>query len=712
MEISLSEGQREILDCLRESSVFLEGPPGSGKTTVAAEYAWQLAQADVPAQNILVLLPQRTLAEPYNRVIHSTDFPAGGLPQVITLGGLARRMVNLYWPVVAKEAGFAHSDLPPRFLTHDTSQFYAALVMRPFLEKGFFDTVTLAPARLYSQLLDTLNKAAITGFPYTAAAGRLKAAWSGRPEQLRVYDEVQICVNAFRAYCLGNNLLDYSLQMEIFLAQLWKMADFRTYFYTQYRYLIYDNIEEDPPAVHDLVEEWLPNLQNALLVNDTGGGYRLFLGADPQSAVRCKPLCANRQTLGDSYVKSAPVEHLRENFRLVLQGEKAHPQAEQIQTALKVESRKYYPEMVAWVADEVQRLISRQNVEPGQICIISPFLSDALRFEISIRFEALGIPFATHRPSRSIREEAAAGCLLTLCKLLHPEWRMPISTFEFRSMLMQAITGFDLIRADMLTEIIYRPAVSGKPMAAFNDLPLSTQERITFVIGERYDLLRNFIEHYRGEEKPPLDVLLSLLFSELLSKPGFGFHADLDAAAAIAHLIAAYTGFTRVYNAAQDEQSAQSGPEAVFIDMIQQGILPAQYLDAEQDSENAVFLSPAYSFLMANRPVQYQFWLDVGSLDWWRRLNQPLTQPYVLSRGWDPERKWTDADEIAAGNTAMQRLVSGLLHRCGRLVTACIVEIDEQGNEQRGPLLRGIQNLFRAAAQTAGSPSQSQDTLK
>ncbi|MEM5774913.1 MAG: hypothetical protein AAGU05_07905, partial [Anaerolineaceae bacterium] len=62
--------------------------------------------------------------------------------------------------------------------------------------------------------------------------------------------------------------------------------------------------------------------------------------------------------------------------------------------------------------------------------------------------------------------------------------------------------------------------------------------------------------------------------------------------------------------------------------------------------------------------------------------------------------KWTDSDEFNNSSQAMFRIINGLLNRCGRQVTACIVEIDEQGNEQRGPLLKAVQGLLRSAAQT------------
>jgi hypothetical protein len=58
-----------------------------------------------------------------------------------------------------------------------------------------------------------------------------------------------------------------------------------------------------------------------------------------------------------------------------------------------------------------------------------------------------------------------------------------------------------------------------------------------------------------------------------------------------------------------------------------------------------------------NRPASVQFWLDAGSNGWWERLFQPLTQPYVLSRSWDRDRQWNDADDQAANQQALARLV-------------------------------------------------------
>ena len=56
--------------------------------------------------------------------------------------------------------------------------------------------------------------------------------------------------------------------------------------------------------------------------------------------------------------------------------------------------------------------------------------------------------------------------------------------------------------------------------------------------------------------------------------------------------------------------------------------------------KKGLLIAPAYTFLLNNRAVDYQFWLNIGSEGWSRRLYQPLTHPYVLSRGWLPGARY------------------------------------------------------------------------
>jgi len=73
--------------------LFLEGPVGTGKTRLAAGHLGSMLEGAVPATEILVLLPQRALAEPYREVAKRH---IGGRVDILTISGLARRMIQRF----------------------------------------------------------------------------------------------------------------------------------------------------------------------------------------------------------------------------------------------------------------------------------------------------------------------------------------------------------------------------------------------------------------------------------------------------------------------------------------------------------------------------------------------------------------------------------------------------------------------------------------
>jgi hypothetical protein len=714
--IELSPQQIAVVEAPLDAKVFLEGPAGSGKTTAAVERLLQLMAQGVRGDAILLLVPQRTLGEPYYRVLQYPGVTSGGLVPLLTVGGLAQRMVDLFWPLVAAQAGFAYPDEPPVFLTLETAQYYMAHLVRPLLDEGLFDSVTLDRNRLYSQIIDNLSKAAVAGFPYTEIGERLKAAWIGEPGQLRVYEDVQACAVRFRQYCLAHNLLDFSLQVEVFLRHLWPLPLCRDHLLATYRHLIADNLEEDTPVSHDLLGEWLPHFESALLIFDQQAGFRSFLGADPQTAYALKDQCEQKVIFERSFVTSPPVQALESGLGRGLEqvsgpvyspGGGALRETPSVQPdewtafgALSYDYRRYYPQMLDWVTEEIASLVHKENVPPGEIVVLAPFLSDALRFALMTRLESQDVPARSHRPSRSLREEPATQCMLTLAALAHPEWLAVSSAayrptkFDVAYALVQAIGGLDLVRAQLLVEIVYRQREGLPVLSSFELLRPEMQERITYQLGMRYEHLRRWLAERSQEAPLEFDHFLSRLFGEVLSQPGFGFHNNFNAGEVVANLIESVRKFRWAAGKALEEEGKPLGQE--YLEMVQDGVIAAQYIRSWQvQPEDAILIAPAYTFLMSNRPVDYQFWLDVGSRGWSERLYQPLTHPYVLSRSWSQSKPWTDYDEVEANRDALYRLVIGLVRRCRWKVYLGLSELSEQGYEQRGPLLKAFQHVLR-----------------
>ena len=100
---------------------FLSGPFGAGKTTVALAHLQQLLRQErVRGDDILVLLPQRSLAAPYHTALHNADLPPGATVRVTTFASLPQQAVELYCPLLAGVAGVGAPGREPTLLTLDT----------------------------------------------------------------------------------------------------------------------------------------------------------------------------------------------------------------------------------------------------------------------------------------------------------------------------------------------------------------------------------------------------------------------------------------------------------------------------------------------------------------------------------------------------------------------------------------------------------------
>ncbi|GMV33349.1 MAG: hypothetical protein DPW15_05335 [Chloroflexi bacterium] len=692
----LSPLQRQIVESPLNSRLFVTGKAGAGKTTAGIERLRFLLANGIPADSILLLTPQRTLQEPYLDMLESPERIAGGEVTPATVGGLAKRMCDLFWSFAAEQAGFSHPDRPPVFLTLETAQYFMAHLVRPLIEeKGYFDSVTISRNRLYSQILDSLNKAAIVGFPHTEIGARLDAAWFGDPAQRRVYADMQECANLFRHYCLENNLLDFSLQLEIFNNILWRNEQARSFLTQTYRHLIYDNLEEDISCAHDVIREWMPEFNSALLLYDQDAGYRKFLGGDSVSGSELSRACESQIELTESFVSSANIIQLSNSLVAAI----AHqgPIEAAGEDALEFIMARFHPEMLDEVVKKIRSLIET-GAEPSEIVVLAPYLSDSLRFSITNRLDAAGIPWRSNRPSRSLHDEPASKTLLTLSALAHPGWDIHPPKFDVAHALMFALNT-DLIRAQLLAEIVY--GQRDLRLSTFDKIQPDAQERITYSLGSRYSLLRDWIETYRADQPLPFDFFLRKIFGEVLSQPDFGFHANLDAVRVAASLVESAKKFRIAMEPIMNPNLTGLGDLSglglgkEYIAMLQDGVIAAQYLEAwRSENKDAVLVAPAYTFLMMNRPATYQFWLDPGSDGWSQRVSQPLTHPYVLSRYWEPERLWLDADEAAMEVETLARLTGGLLARCRKKIFLALSDLGAAGFEQRGALLRALQKIL------------------
>lgn len=697
----MSEEQGKYTGIANPRSMFVEGPFGAGKTSFAIETLFAWLEGGIAPEKILVLVPQRTLSRRYLLALRDSRRGPPGDVEIRTPGGLAKDVSGLYWPMVAAEAGFKQPQRPPRFLTIETSQYAMARFVDEAVQMGKFDAINVSPQQIARQIIDNMGKAALMGIDYRLVPDLLSAAWGKERKDWRkrdlVYRATGEVAQAYRAYCLEHRLLDYALQVELFNRMLAR-PDFREAFFSRRTHLIVEHVEEESPLTHDLIAAWLPRLEGALLTYEWDSGYRVFLGAAPEDGHRLRERCEGILVLDRSRVMSPGMEALQREVAYSLR-RAPDPAGDGSQPAFRFQFNSYYPEMIGWVADTIQHLVEDEGVAPREIAVLAPFLSDALRFSLGQALDARGIPHLSHRPSRALRDEPAARALLALAALAHPHWfqanpaqRMPPQS-DVAHALEQAIAGLDPVRARLLAKVVYRPG-GEDVLTAWDRIQPEMQARITYLVGERYMRLRSWLLDYRAGEVAALDHVFRRLFDEVLARPGFGFHDDPEAGRVTAELVESAQKFRQALSTDARPDLNEVGRR--YLSIVEQGLLAALYVASWRDElADAVFMAPAYTFLLRNRAVDVQFWLDVGSLGWWERLDQPLTHPYVLSRAWPQGQMWADSDEYERQQDMLYRIMSGLVRRCRREVYLGISDLGEQGYEQRGPMLRIFQQILR-----------------
>ncbi len=138
--MELTAAQQKIVQFTRHGGggLAVVGPPGTGKSTaLAARLASLVCEGRRPYE-MMVLIPQRAHAERYERALAQADAPTRGGAEVVTYYGLCRRLVALFWPLIAAEAGMDPAR-EPTFLTIETTQYYMWRLVDPLIrQEGYF----------------------------------------------------------------------------------------------------------------------------------------------------------------------------------------------------------------------------------------------------------------------------------------------------------------------------------------------------------------------------------------------------------------------------------------------------------------------------------------------------------------------------------------------------------------------------------------------
>jgi hypothetical protein len=689
----LSPIQREAVEA--GGSNFLTGYAGAGKTTALRHRLLHLLAGGESAYAVLVLVAEPEHREGFYDFLRESGAGPYAELTITAYNRLAQSMVALFWPLIARDAGFRKPFLPPTFLSYDMAQLLMWQTVEPLLDAGAFANLRLRPQQIVSQLLDTLNRAALNALSLDEAIERQLITWAGEPERRHHLEDAATVVRAFRRRCLDNNLLDLSLVVEAFDTQLVQHPEFHRYFRERYRHLIVDNIEEQTPAGQNFVERLMLETQTTAIAYDEGGGYKRFLAADPRGGAAFRLRCEHVFHFEHNFVAPEPVARLAN----VVENDLLHsdrPTAGAESAVLDVVGGRYRREMIQALALRLHTLATEGGVAPRDIAIVVPYLDGALRYMLTNALADVGLPYRLLRRRTSPREEPRVRAWLTWLALAHPLWGVHPAPYDVAEALTLSIAGLDPARAQLLADHLYQSDVPALLPAEM--LP----ERILDRVGEDAVLLveemRLWLEANRNQET--IDRFLHSLFNDLLAQPRFQPEPDIAGAAVLDWLVRSAGRMRRAAPAMGMITQAEMG--RAFIEAVNQGLVTANPPDwGEPPDPDGITIATLYGYLLAGEPARVQVWLETAAQGWWDIPRQPLSNAFVLAQSRPPDLAWTVEEEFGIRNELLARIVRGLANRTRDGVILASSDLDRRGLRQNAALWQALGPVRRQLAEPA-----------
>tara|TARA_B100000686_G_scaffold353093_1_gene457304 strand:+ start:75 stop:2156 length:2082 start_codon:yes stop_codon:yes gene_type:complete len=671
-------------------SAGISAPFGSWGPSVLASRVQHLVSNGVSPYTILVLVGNRSRRRRFYRELDKKGLATSQAEAVElqTYNGLASQTVRLFWPQFAADAGFSASAVvrPPVMLTFETAQYLMLQLVNPLIQQGYFEGLSIRRQRVLSQLLDNLNKAAVNGFPKEQVIVRLQEAWAGEQSHQVYFQQGQECIEKFRAHCLENGLVDFSLVVELFnryFVQANQDVDKEPF--GRFRHLIADQLEETVPVAQDFVKKMMVQCESTLLICDCEGGYRVFMGVDSMGAERLISQCQEVVT-AQSEAEETPLVQLAEKISTHIGGENRFPTPRAYEAIAGSIFTRYRAEMIDGVVQNIAKLVGG-GVDPSDIAAIAPHADGVLRFLMTEALESAGIPFVVVRRYESLREDPKVRTCLTLAAIGHPEWEYRPHPYDVAEAIAM-VTELDLIRATLAARHLYDP-VTGELRSA-QGLEEGIVKRIGHSKIEQWEIVRHWLQDSNQVDSQNIDHFFRKLFGNVLAKRSI----KPEEAAVYARLIRSATWFRQAVPLMGLENKIDGRR---YIDMLSEGIVSADYqtqIEDVVDTGAVMLVAPVYTYLLHEHVSRYQFWLDVGSIFWWEPPHQPLTNPHVLSRSWQRGKRWEDTEDFEHRNQLLQRLIRGLCRRCRDGVFVCGSEVDSvSGCPQDSPLLQALDRL-------------------
>ncbi|MCS7062465.1 MAG: hypothetical protein NZM04_00205 [Methylacidiphilales bacterium] len=533
-----------------------------------------------------------------------------------TISEYARRLVYLYFPTLAHQSGFIDRWLEPVFISVEMSQYIVKNIIEKEYDDREFSPINTPDFSL--QVLDCMNKCADSHIDISEINQRLLSAWGSKSIYVHLFKEVQEIAYKFRRFCLDNNVLDYSLTMEVFYKNILKNEPLIALLLRPVKIIAADRVENAPGLLSEFIVEAEKYVENIYIGSDIYGMTRRYLFNNKYAIENLNKKLPLQEIY--RYENESDISTFTEDVVKYLKTPTARPSPITYKDVhfIKIEGS---PNTITSKIAQLIELETDKN-KKQKVCILSPSINDMLINNLSLKLNKQNITHEIIRPSRPLISSPLIRSLLVLSNLVYESQPNNVDVSDLARALYN-IFNIDVFTAQLISENITKNS--------FNDLILHNIDGSYIKIVEG---LKQIMVRYKGQQED-----ISKFFSEIMALVDeFRTKNKVEAMEETKEammLISLAKQFER------SKKKLDDNPHDIgrlYVDALKNGFLPStMHTDLSPLDENniPVCITPITTFLNYDSQANIQIWLNVSSHGWVSDIFKPFTHPEAFSFAYD-----------------------------------------------------------------------------
>lgn len=649
------ERLREFIEAPIDGTGYVfRGSGGSRMTALLQQRCGYLLENAAAGEGMLILLGSTGRLADWDRELRHI-YPVE--PRLCTFQGFVRQELEVFYPLAAAKCnGLTRTVIRPAFMDRDAAVNLVSKVVQHRREKdGIFSSLSSTSEKIASDILNSLDSAAMAGIPYDETFDRLYDSLEIKSDNRRkIYRDAGEIACDYRNKCLELGVLDTAASIELYCGFLLKEEGYKSLFKNKITYLIADDLQNWDEAQLLTAELLMPGLKSYAF------GYDPEAACGQTNRLRRNKLIEERLLSRCHAVNAAKdpktVSGLSEALYDAIATGKIS-KAENVAIVERHPATELRSEMLEHLGRRVCELIETEGFKPSDITILSTYADIVTELVLAGMLRSRGYGLTNLSAGENASGSRLCRALLVFTILCHPGFGIYPSKDDVR-LLIDVLFGLDPPRASAIA----RKACNTIPFTALPgaDWPV-LPEIMTGNRLEDYLYVTAWIEDYKKGLQVGMELFLQRSLLEIFMKTAGG-----PELIKVKRLIDRTHDFCKVVS----RFGVNTGRDFLSSAGYRMNVGESHQRIMEGAGTENVLLSTIQTYLGSGLKSRVTVICGLSSNNWSPARVRELVNPEVLSAAWKPGELYTAAHEESDRRFYLADIVRAVVQNCGeRLIT-------------------------------------------